>query len=368
ALLILSGGLIGILWLRGKAAIWPTLLPIIWAGLPVALFLALGLFRPANLKFLLPAQIGFALLMGAGIGGWWELARRGYRLDRITLILTILQAIWLLVYLVNGLQSLYSDPHFQRADYRSMVQAITANARAGDSIILDAPNQEEVFRYYYHGDAKVYPLPAGLGGDDGETLVAVRNVIQNSQRIFVLFWGESERDPHHIVEDTLNSATFEAGQDRWYGDVRFAEYVTPATMPDSKPVHKLFGDSILLERAAINKRIFHVGDVVQIRLEWQTNALLDKRYKVFVQLLNAGGVLMTQRDSEPVGGSQPTTTWQPAITIYDQHGLALPSDLPPGDYQIIVGLYDPDDPNQRLPVAGKTYASLGYIAVISSTN
>ena len=41
-----------------------------------------------------------------------------------------------------------------------MVQAISANPRAGDAIILDAPNQEEVFRYYYHGDAPVYPLPA----------------------------------------------------------------------------------------------------------------------------------------------------------------------------------------------------------------
>jgi hypothetical protein len=150
--------------------------------------------------------------------------------------------------------------------------------------------------------------------------------------------------------------------------VRFAEYVTPVTMPDAKPIHKLFGDSIMLERAAINGRIFRPGDVVQVRLEWTTDAALDKRYKVFVQLLNAGGVLVAQRDSEPAGGSQPTTTWQINTIINDQHGLALPSDLTPGEYQIIIGLYDPDHPDQRLPVAGKTYVTLDYIAVISSTN
>jgi hypothetical protein len=368
ALLILSGGIVGLLWQRRKTVIWPLLVPILWAGLPVALFLALGLFRPANLKFLLPAQIGFALLMGAAFGGWWTVVRRGYHLDRITLILTLLQAGWLLVYLSNGLQPLYTDSHFQRADYRGMVQAITAHPRPGDAIILDAPNQEEVFRYYYRGDAPVYPLPTGLGGDDAQTLVDVQKVIRQSKRIFVLFWGESERDPHHIVEDTLNSAAFEAGQDIWYGDVRFAEYVTPVTMPDSKPVHRLFGDSIMLERAAVSGRVFRPGDVVQIRLEWTTDAPLNKRYKVFVQLLDAGGVLVAQRDSEPVGGSQPTTTWQHGITINDQHGLSLPSNLTPGNYQMIVGLYDPDDPNQRLPVAGKTYVTLGYIAVISSTS
>ncbi len=368
ALLLLGVGIFGSWWVKGKAALWPTLLPIIWAGLPVAVFLALGLFRPANLKFLLPAQIGFALLMGAGIGGWWTLARRNYRMDRITLILTLLQALWLLVYLYNALQPLYSDPHFQRADYRSMVQAITTNPRAGDAIILDAPNQEEVFRYYYHGDATVYPLPAGLGGDDNQTLAAIQDIIKQHQRIFVLFWGEAERDPNHVIEQTLDSTTFEAGQDTWYGDVRFAEYVTPVTMPDSKPIYKRFGDSIMLERAAVSARTFRPGDVVQVRLEWRSDAPLNKRYKVFVQLLNTGGILVAQRDSEPAGGSQPTTSWQPDTVINDQHGIALPIDLTPGNYQIIVGLYDPDDPNQRLPVADKTYVTLDYIAVIASAN
>ena len=368
ALLLLMIGLLGWLWLKGKNAFWSTLVPIIWAGLPVVLFLALGLFRPANLKFLLPAQIGFALLIGTGIGGWWTLAQRGYRLDRITLILTVLQALWLLVYLVNGLQPLYSDPHFQRADYRSMVQTITAHPREGDAIILDAPNQEEVFRYYYHGEAPVYPLPAGLGGDDAQTLAAVQKIISEHQRIFVLFWGEAERDPNHVIENTLDSTTYEAGQDIWYGDVRFAQYVTPVTMADSKPIYKLFGDSIMLEHAAVSGRTFRRGDVVQIQLEWHTDTLLQKHYKVFVQLLNSGGVLVAQRDSEPAGGSQPTTSWQPDTIIKDQHGLALPNDLTPGNYQIIVGLYDADDPNQRLPVAGKSYVSLGFVAIIASRN
>ncbi len=368
ALSLLLVGFIGGVWVRGRKGLWAALVPVLWAGLPIILFLALGLFRPANLKFLLPAQLGFALLVGAGFGGWWSLARRGFRLDRITLILGILQMLWLLVYLYNGLMPLYSDPHFQRPDYRQMVAQITADPREGDAIILDAPNQEEVFRYYYRGEAPVYPLPAGLGGDDAGTLAEVEAIIEQHDRLFVLFWGEAERDPNHIVERTLDSTTFEAGQDTWFGDVRFARYVTPAAFGESMVVHKRFGDLIWLERAAISGERFRAGDVVQVRLEWHTDALLDTRYKVFVQLLNTGGVLMAQRDSEPAGNSLPTTNWQPDEIVLDQHGLALPSDLPAGNYQIIVGLYNIDDANQRLTAAGKTYVRLGQIAVIEPAN
>jgi uncharacterized membrane protein len=50
-----------------------------WAVLPVSIFLILGLFREANLKFLLPSQIAVALLMGRGIWVLWTLNLVGNR-------------------------------------------------------------------------------------------------------------------------------------------------------------------------------------------------------------------------------------------------------------------------------------------------
>ena len=94
----------------------------------------------------------------------------------------------------------------------------------------------------------------------------------------------------------------------------------------------------MLERAAVSGRTFRPGDVVQVKLEWRSDAPLVKRYKVFVQLVNTGGVLVAQRDSEPGGGCTADNPLAARLVINDQHGLALPSDLTPGDYQIIVGL------------------------------
>jgi mannosyltransferase len=278
----------------------------------------------------------------------------------------ILQSGWLITYLGAGVSALYSDAAYQRADYRAMVRAILRDPVAGDAVILDAPNQEEVFRYYYQGDAPVYPLPPGLGGNDAETLTRVQEVIANHDRIFVLFWGEAERDPNRIVETTLDQQAFEAGEDRWYGDVRFAQYVTPATLLPALPLSIRFGESILLQTAALNARTFTAGETLQVELVWQTEAILSRRYKVFVQVLNAGGVLVAQRDAEPVGNTLPTTAWQVDEPVQDRHAITLGADLPAGDYTVILGLYDIDDPAQRLLTLGDlTYLPLTQVTINS---
>ncbi|MEK7809783.1 MAG: hypothetical protein AAB571_11970, partial [Chloroflexota bacterium] len=47
-----------------------------------------------------------------------------------------------------------------------------------------------------------------------------------------------------------------------------------------------------------------------------------------------------QHDGEPVGGLVLTTMWKPGEIVRDNHGIFLPLDLPRGNYQLAVGLYD----------------------------
>ena len=373
AIILLGGGLGK--W-NHQRVFWRVSLPILWVLIPVGLFLALGLFRPVNLKFLLPSQIGFALFMGLGLARFWE----GFKnwgfggtlmatpsTTKSSLFLSRLFAALISLFLILAfggvLSRLYTDPAYQRPNYREMVRQITADPRPGDAIILDAPNQEEVFRYYYKGDAPIYPLPPGLGGNDTETAALTQDIIDHNQRIFVLFWGEAERDREHIVEHLLDTKTFQAGIDQWFGDVRFVQYVTPADMPDLTPSGARFGDHISLDSFALSATTLTAGDVLQVRLDWQTDAPLDTAYKVFVQLLNSDGQLVAQQDSEPNSGTSPTTSWTPGQTVIDRHGLAIPRDLPPGTYKLIIGLYNRDDSSARLPIAGGDYLELGQISV-----
>lgn len=355
--------------------VWRIIVPWIVLGVVIVPLFALGLYRTANLKFLLPAQFATALILARG--GWylWEIGSPSIVVFREALPRLIggLGVFYLFTIYPDAINNLYTRPEYQRANYRSMaqtIQALETNGQTADSaIILDAPNQEETFTLYYQGDAPIFPLPRGLGGDDSATRAATESVIAAHSRIFVLYWGESERDPNRIVEKTLTESTFQIASN-WFGDVRLVQY--SVLRGDFIPFNTglaQFTDtaaSITLTNPAINGTIFAPGDVLGVRVNWTADRLLTKRYKVFLQLLNVEGRLVTQRDAEPGNNLILTTTWQPGIPVEDAHGLLIPPTTPDGRYSVIIGLYDLNDPSARLPLNGDpsiTYLTLTTIEV-----
>lgn len=76
-------------------------------------------------------------------------------------------------------------------------------------------------------------------------------------------------------------------------------------------------------------------------LHWRALAVMDTSYTVFVHLLDANDRVIASADTEPGGGTFPTTGWIEGEYIGDAHTLAISPDLPVGTYQVEIGLYDP---------------------------
>lgn len=83
-----------------------------------------------------------------------------------------------------------------------------------------------------------------------------------------------------------------------------------------------------------------------VDLVWQPTARVSSSYKAFVHLLDSAGTIIAQSDAIPGGNG--TNRWLPTEVILDRHLLTLPPETAPGDYQLVVGLYDPIG-MQRLP-------------------
>lgn len=95
-----------------------------------------------------------------------------------------------------------------------------------------------------------------------------------------------------------------------------------------------------------------------LTLGWQALAETATAYRVFVHLLAPDGHIAAQADGEPAGWQYPTTAWLPGAFILDNHVLTLPPELPPGDYQLIVGLYDPLDGRRLTQPDGRDFVAL----------
>ena len=101
---------------------------------------------------------------------------------------------------------------------------------------------------------------------------------------------------------------------------------------------------------------------MRLELLWRADKPIPERYKVSVQLLNREGRLVSQRDSEPLEGTRPTTTWEPGEIVTDRYGLLLPADLPSGDYQVVLGLYQADT-GVRVPACCPEGDAVSLVAV-----
>ena len=68
-----------------------------------------------------------------------------------------------------------------------------------------------------------------------------------------------------------------------------------------------------------------------------------------MHFIGPNGTPAAQGDQEPWQGAYPTNAWLQGVPAADRYHLALPADLPGGEYKLVAGLYDPAT-QQRLPL------------------
>jgi mannosyltransferase len=319
--------------------------------LPIALIFAFDLYKGAWLKFLLVVLPPFGVIVAHGVENLVTLTHYALRIphhvSRIAYcVLRILSILALAASTLPSLHNLYFNPVYFREDYRQIAADIAAAAHPGDAIILDAPNQWEVFTYYYP-DRDVYPAP--YHPEPGGVEAFLAPLAGQYRRLFVLYWGDAESDPERLIEAWLAAHTYKAG-DRWYGRVSLATYGV-ASLPEAPAValDARFGDALRLGGYALAGDAPAAGDILPVTLFWEAQAPIAERYKVTVQVLDGAGQLVAQHDTEPGDGLLPTTTWEPGQALPDRYGVQLPLDLRPGRYGVVVGVYHIVS-GERLPV------------------
>jgi hypothetical protein len=78
---------------------------------------------------------------------------------------------------------------------------------------------------------------------------------------------------------------------------------------------------------------------LSVMLAWQAASAPPLDYTAFVHLLGPDGALAAQLDRPPAGF--PTSDWRPGEIVVDHFHIELPAGLPPGEYRLQTGFYEP---------------------------
>jgi len=84
------------------------------------------------------------------------------------------------------------------------------------------------------------------------------------------------------------------------------------------------------------------GSALEVTLFWRARDVPSADYAVTLGIADADGRLCVQRQNRhPVGGTYPTTRWQPGQVVADAYRLDLPPALPSGRYQLVATMGPP---------------------------
>jgi mannosyltransferase len=250
----------------------------------------------------------------------------------------------------------YSEPAFQKPDFRTTAYAIQDWEQPGDVILVDGPNPQLVFLHYYRGSAPVHDLRF-LGDAEFATIDATLNEITaGARRVWeVLYFHEPGPIQFWLATHGWTAPPTE------YNGIRVTLYGMQPPSSLAPPLDIAFGPALTLVQAAISPTA-QAGDLVQVTTVWQVQAT-PPEYKFSLRLTGAEGQPIQAQDYAPQNWFSPTSSWPPGGTVSDQRAFLLPRDLPPGEYAITLRLYDPADGAAVETAAGQDVV-LGRFTVV----
>ncbi len=111
----------------------------------------------------------------------------------------------------------------------------------------------------------------------------------------------------------------------------------PARQVATEPVGADYG-AVRLEAALADSGV--AGETATVQLFW---LVLEPSppLNAFVHLVDDAGAVVAQDDAPLAGDYTPWQRWTPGLLLQHRHEILLPADLPPGDYRLKAGIYEP---------------------------
>jgi hypothetical protein len=307
-------------------------------------------------RYLIIASPAFYLLIGAGFVWLLGLQRTWLAAASLMLVAALL---------VSGgvaLSNYYYNPSFAKSPpWRQVLDYIAQKARPEDAVVYTAPLP--TIRYYNKNRVPAYlVIPRGPVTSLSEATEVLQQVFEDHARVWLIPAAPADWPASHQIEPWLDRHSARLDQ-TFFRIVHIGLYESPAAFFDAmEPQTAVFANGLCLKGYRLGNgdslMTVEAGERVPLTLVWHAEHPPTKEYTVFTHLLDSDGRLWGQWDNPPVWGTYPTTEWAAGETVFDQYLIPVDEDTPPGEYHLVVGLYDPAS-GDRLAVVDEGGAPIG---------
>lgn len=284
-----------------------------WIIVPALLFYAAStrtpLFNPRYIIALTPALLIGTVITVDGLARRWH-QRAGLYAAALVTVLSVISLAEIRAYF-------YDDPPKAR-DWRGMTAYL--EARSGGDTALISDSADTALEYYYGVMGRVYFIPDGDDFPEDD----LRALINENTTLFLLSGARTgpagqflQTHAQHIPGDTYPDLIQYRAWD-----------VNPAEI--AAPLDAEFGGVARLRGYTLLGR-------TTLLLYWEALAITDEEHSVLLHLEQTPGQPPLVLDHGVAGAQISTRTWAPG-TLY-RDAVALPVEMPPGVYTLLVGIY-----------------------------
>ncbi len=304
---------------------------------------------------LLLVTVGLILAWGAGLLYLLrsnDLSRYYYPLIACALLLPPLVAGF-------SLKRYYHDPHYQVGpDYQALLAHLEDEAQADEALILNDASYVNTILNGNKARLNVYSLDKDESPWEGETESLLDRLVGRYERI----WLATKPIPAFGWPPPLDMWFASRAYRLAEAEVEFSQrlrlvlYATrnaPDPQQPQRAADWRFGSNVRLLGYDLytGDGPLHSGDAFQLSFLWEASGPVSENYMIFVHLLDESGRAWWQVDRPGQDGYRPTQSWRPGEKLRDNYWLEIPPNLPPGQYQLVAGMYSLET-LERLPLRG----------------
>ena len=243
---------------------------------------------------------------------------------------------------------------YHKSEYREMAAFLNAHLAPDEAIMLYAPRQHLLAKYYLGADRTYYTAPQvqlpPYWPVNAPPVVpeemdgGIQDLLAAHPSVWLVMTAQDEVDDGEFVPKYLTAVAYKQECWEWI-DVDLCRFVSPhSVLPDQTTApNLLYNGELRLQRtaSALLKDPQVNTATIFAQLDWLAERKPTIDYRITLRLIDGAGQVIAQRDDFPIGPLLPPTTWNAGDAKPGYLALPLPADLPPGGYTLTVGVYDP---------------------------